>query len=437
MKFRLHFLLIMPLLAVLATNAAFWEFIYGPQIDQEPDGIKLYTYGLFAGFTAFLFLYGRSMEPLIRGWLWVVLAVIGGLMLESYANQGSWLAYPHVFSKLFMLLILLGTYTFYRRFGLPSLGQVVSVLVLVLIANLLVFHRDSLSLSAFAENERGFASSSAYLFLPVALYCLNRYLAKGSLLLLLGFFMSLVFILFLQHRSVWIATVIAVPIDLLLLRRAGGVRFSFNKILLLIALPVGLGSLGVGAIVLNNPEVITRMQTNVEDMANADKQGTGSWRLKQLESYLPLVYERPIAGWRLEGFEVPMQFYDPSNDQPMWADRTGHHFHNFYLDRAFYFGILGILLVLLVPVIRVAQRLLQRGPLRTDTALLMAYFISLLVFSASYDWSTYHFALLGLMLAAIAEPEPLLSDVAAEDAEAANEAPARQPLVQPRTYAPA
>jgi len=435
MKIRLHFLLIVPLLAVLATNAAFWEFIYGPMIDQEPEGIKLYTYGLFAAFTACLVLYGRGMEPIIRTWMWVVLAVIGGLMLESYANQGSWLAYPHVFSKLFMLLILLGTYAFYRRFGLPSLGQVVSVLVLVLITNLLVFHRDSLSLSAFAENERGFSSSSAYLFVPVALFCLNRYLARGGMLLLLGFFMSLVFILFLQHRSVWIATAIAVPIDLLLLRRSASVRFTFNKVLLLVALPAVLGSLGVGAIVLNNPEVIIRMQTNVEDMANADKQGTGSWRLKQLESYLPLVYERPIAGWRLEGFEVPMQFYDPSNNQPMWADRTGHHFHNFYLDRAFYFGILGILLVLLVPVIRVVQRIWQPGPLRADTALWMAYFICLLVFSTSYDWSTYHFAFLGLMLAAIAEPEePLAPTDEAEEPEAA---PARRPLPQPRTYAPA
>ena len=104
-----------------------------------------------------------------------------------------------------------------------------------------------------------------------------------------------------------------------------------------------------------------------------------------------------------------MQFYDPSSDQPMWPDYTGHHFHNFYLDRAFYFGILGILLVLLVPIIRVVQRVLQPGPMRADTAALIAYFGCLLVFSASYDWSTYHFALLGLLLAAIGEPEPVIA----------------------------
>ncbi len=406
MKINLRFILILPLLAVLATNAAFWEFIYGPQVDQEPEGVKLYTYLLFALSVASIVFYGRYMEPLIRKWMYVVLACIGGLMLESYADQGSWMAYPHVFSKLFVLLIMFGIYAFHRRFGLPSMSQVIGALVFVLLTNLLVFHRDSLSLSAFAENERGFGSAAAYLFVPVTLYCLNRYLTHGNILMLLSFFVCLPLIIFLQHRSVWIATAIAVPFDLLLLLRTPGARFSFTKVVMLVGLPAILGSLGVTMVVLNNPEVVTRMQTNVEDMANADKQGTGSWRLKQIESYMPLVEKRPVAGWRLEGFEVPMQFYDPSNDKPMWADRTGHHFHNFYLDRAYYFGIIGIMMVLLVPLIRVGQRLFQRGPMRADTALLISYFGCLLVFGASYDWSTYHFGLLGLLLAAVAEPEP-------------------------------
>jgi hypothetical protein len=406
MKINLRFILILPLLAVLATNAAFWEFIYGPQVDQEPEGIKLYTYLLFALSVTSIVFYGRYMEPLIRKWMYVVLACIGGLMLESYADQGSWMAYPHVFSKLFVLLIMFGIYAFHRRFGLPSMSQLIGALTFVLLANLLVFHRDSLSLSAFAENERGFGSAAAYLFVPVTLYCLNRYLTHGNILMLLSFFVCLPLIIFLQHRSVWIATAIAVPLDLLLLLRTPGARFSFSKVVMLVGLPAILGSLGVTMVVLNNPEVVTRMQTNVEDMANADKQGTGSWRLKQIESYMPLVYDRPVAGWRLEGFEVPMQFYDPSNDKPMWADRTGHHFHNFYLDRAYYFGIIGIIMVLLVPLIRVGQRLFQRGPMRADTALLISYFVCLLVFGASYDWSTYHFGLLGLLLAAVAEPEP-------------------------------
>ena len=415
-KFNYSFVLMLPMLAIFATNAAFWEFIYGPQVDQEPGGVKNYTYALFGLSVVAMVLYGRYMEPLMKKWMWVVLAYIGVLMLESYANQGSWIAYPHVFSKMFMYLILFGVYAFHRRFGMPSMGQLIGAVTFVMVANLMVFHRDSLSLSAFAENERGFQSSSAYLFVLVSMYCLNRYLTHNSVTMLFSFFLCLPLIIFLQHRSVWIATAIAVPLDLLLLTRTTGARFSFAKVMGLVAVPAILGSLGIFLIVLNNPEVVTRMQTNVEDMANTDKQGTGSWRLKQLESYVPLVQDRPIAGWRLEGFEVPMQFYDPSNDQPMWPDHTGHHFHNFYLDRAFYFGIIGIIMIVLVPVIRVVQRLFQRGPMRADTAMLIAHFGCLLVFGTSYDWSTYHYALIGLMLAAIAEPEAVpLSEPAKKD----------------------
>jgi hypothetical protein len=362
---------------------------------------------LFAASMGCIVLYGRYLEPIMRLWLYVVLAAIGGLMLESYANWGSWMVYPHVFSKLLVLLILFGIYTFHRRFGMPPLRQLFNVLTLVLLANLLVFHRDSLSMSAFVENERGFGAAAAYLFVPITLFNLNGYLVKGRLSSLLFFFFCLPLIIFLQHRSVWIATAVAIPINVLLLRRVPGVRFSIPKFVMLVVLPLILGSIGVTAVVLNNPDVVQRLQDSVEDISNADKQGTGSWRLKQLQSYLPLVQDRPMAGWRLEGFEVPMQFYDPSSDQPMWADRTGHHFHNFYLDRAFYFGVLGILLVLMVPLISVIRRLLVRAVLQPEAAAFIAYFFCLLVYSASYDWATYHFGMLGLMLASLSVRTPL------------------------------
>ncbi|MBC8085600.1 MAG: hypothetical protein H7Z21_20575, partial [Hymenobacter sp.] len=70
------------------------------------------------------------------------------------------------------------------------------------------------------------------------------------------------------------------------------------------------------------------------------------------------------------------------------------------------FGILGVLLVLLVPLISLFRRLRQSRWLAPDTVLLVAYFGSLLLFGTSYDWSTYHFGVVGLLLAALAEPRP-------------------------------
>lgn len=429
MKIRLHFLRILPMLAVFCTSSVFWEFLYGSMADQEPEQLKYLNYALLAGGLASVVLYWRYMQPLVQKWFFVWVGVIVWLVLESYAGWGKWLVYPHVFNKFFVLLLTFGIYAFHRRYGLPPFRQLINVLLFVLLLNLLVLHRDSLSFSAFVENERGFNSSAAYLFVLVALFFLNRYLVQNSLFALLIFFVCLPLILFLQHRSVWIATIIALPLDLLFLRWAKAARFSTVKMTLLVALPAIMGALGIMTIVLDNPQVVQRFEQSIDDIANADKQGTGSWRLKQLESYVPLVAERPIAGWRLEGFDVPMQFYDPSSDEPMWPDHTGHHFHDFYLDRVFYFGILGVLLVLLVPFISIGRRLAQSRRMTPDTAALIAYFGSLIVFSTSYDWSTYHFGLLGLILAAVAEPLP--QPTAAEAAPATTPTTAPQPTLLP------
>ncbi|MBW3129569.1 O-antigen ligase family protein [Hymenobacter profundi] len=424
MKIKLNFLALLPILAILATSKAFWEFAFGAdRVDQEPGELKFLVYALLAGSLASIWFYWRYFEPLMRKWLIAVLLVIGGMILESYAGWGSVLEYAHVFNKLFVLLMIFGIYGFYRRHGLPPMQQLSTVILLVSLGNLVLFHRESLSLSAFVENERGFNAASAYLFVLVILLSLNNYLLRNSLASLLVVFVCMPLVIFLQHRSVWIAMFIAIPIDVWLLRRARLARFSPVKMVMLLVIPFILGSLGITMLVLDNPQVVTRFEQSIDDIANADKQGTGSWRLKQIESYIPLVEERPIAGWRLEGFEVPMQFYDPSSDMPMWKDRTGHHFHNFYLDRAFYFGLVGVLLVVLVPIVLITRRLLRSRALDADTAALVAFFISLVVFGTSYDWSTYHYGLIGLMLAALAEPMP--DDLAIQPRSAAQ--PRRAP----------
>jgi len=417
MKIKLNFLALLPILAILATSKAFWEFAFGAdRVDQEPGELKFLTYALLAGSLAAIWLYWRYFEPLMRKWLVVLLLVIGSMMLESYAGWGTVLEYAHVFNKLFVLLMIFGIYGFYRRHGLPPMQQLSTVILLVSLGNLVLFHRESLSLSAFVENERGFNAASAYLFVLVILLSLNNYLLRNSFASLLVVFVCMPLVIFLQHRSVWIAMFIAIPVDVWLLRRARLARFSPVKMVMLFVIPFILGSVGITMLVLDNPQVVTRFEQSIDDIANADKQGTGSWRLKQIESYLPLVQERPIAGWRLEGFEVPMQFYDPSSDMPMWKDRTGHHFHNFYLDRAFYFGILGVLLVVLVPIVLVTRRLLRSRFMDADTAALVAFFISLIAFGTSYDWSTYHYGLIGLMLAALAEPQPTAVPATAQSA---------------------
>ena len=95
-----------------------------------------------------------------------------------------------------------------------------------------------------------------------------------------------------------------------------------------------------------------------------------------------------------------MQLYDEAGDQ-VWANYTGHHFHSFYLDRLFYFGGLGVLLVVLVPLLRLLRTLWRAGPLSAELVAVLSFVATFFVFGISYDWPGYLYGVLGLLLATV------------------------------------
>ena len=392
-------LLLLPLLLAFGTEAAFSEFF---SATQDDPALVRYELGLPVLGLGVACWYARRMEPVVRWGLWLTVAYLLALLLEGY-NNGT--LYNHVFSKVLVIFLMYGTYGFYQPRGVPALRLLVGLLFGVLVLNLLLEHPEAISKRAFLDQERGFSATSALLLVLPVLLCLNWFLQRGSLLALAGFFGGLVLVVFLQHRSVWIATSVALVVNVGLLGwRVPSVRFSAHRLGLLLVLPAAIGFLGGLATVLNNPDIVKKFERNFDDITKADTQGTGSWRLKQMHSYQPLIAERPLTGWRQQGFELPVQFYDPSSDQPMWPDMTGHHFHSFYLDRLFYFGWAGLLLVVVLPCVQLVRRLAHPAPLTAEAAALISLLLGGLVFGLSYDWPAYFYALLGLLLVAAAPP---------------------------------
>ncbi|WP_426491043.1 O-antigen ligase family protein [Hymenobacter sp. 102] len=403
MKVNLRFRHVLPALLVLLTDRAFTEFVVA-----EPDdpALGLYNYAITGFSLLLLALYFRYLSPVMRRWLLVVGGSIGALALESYNTWGTPFMYLHVFAKLLALLPIFALYAYYRRHPLP-MGLLMGLLVAGLAGSLAIFHPDALSLSAFLDTERGFDVTSAFLLMLPALYYLTQYLTQGGLLRLGVFFVLLALIVFLQHRTVWLTTGLALALIALLglTTRLAGARLTMPRLLPMLVLPLLAVGLGGTALVLDDPQVLRKLESNVEDITHADKQGTGNWRLKQWEAYQSFVEEHPIAGMRLEGFELPMQFYG-DGDHPVWADRTGHHFHSFYLDRLFYFGILGVLLVVAVPFWQLLKRALQPVPLSPEAATLLCFSSCALLYGVSYDWPPYLYGLIGLTLAVVA-PVPV------------------------------
>ena len=405
MKLNLRFLYLLPLLALFFTDRALNAAFFGKEADGAAD--QLLEYALAGGSLLAVAAYYRHLQGYVRTWFWVLLGCGGALALESMARWHTWAVYPHVFGKLMALLPLFGLYAFYRRFPPPPFGQLVAGLLPALLLSLTFIYPEALSLSSFLTTERGFSVTSTYLLLPVALLCLNRYLTANNFFSALAFLLCVVLIVFLQHRTVWVCTAVAVLVNVLLVAlRVPTARAWASRLAVLSSLGLGLGLMSGLAVVLDNPDVVRKLATSLADIEHPTTQGTGTFRLEQYRSYLPLVQERPLTGWRLEGFEVPIQFYSLDSGEPIWPDRTGHHFHSFYLDRLFYFGGVGMLLVLLVPVVVLGRCLLSRAPLPAETAAWLAYAVTFLLFGLSYDWPAYCYGLLGLVLALTSRPGP-------------------------------
>lgn len=431
MKLNLRFLYLLPVLGVLGSDNAITELIL---TDKNSPLLDLYGKLLLAVSCGILVFCYRYQAPLMRRWLLVVLVALGALALESYAGWHTWLVYPHVFAKLLVLLHVFAIYAFHRRFGLPPFGLLMGLILLGLGTNLLFYHPDALSLSAFLRNQRGFESTSAMLLLLPTLYYLNQYFTRGGLGRLVLFFVGVTLIVFLQHRSVWIAMGVALALNglLLALGRVEGARLNSARLVPMVLIPILVLLLG-GVAVVSNPRVLKRLEASLDDIQHADEQGTGSWRFVQLNAYLPFIEEHPVAGMRLEGFELPVQFYHLANDGgsevPVWQDRTGHHFHSFYVDRLFYFGVAGLLLTLLVPLRLLVRRLLSPVPMAPATMACIVFSLSTLVYGFSYDWALYFFAVLGLSLAAAAAPH--LVPVPAPRGPVSLPVPQPVPLVAP------
>ncbi|KUG07187.1 O-antigen ligase family protein [Solirubrum puertoriconensis] len=403
MIISLRFRFLIVLLVVLLTDRAFTAFAFE---DADDPVLWMCMQLLTAGMLGLSVLYLRCFSPTMRKWYFVMLACLAALALESRIGWDTWMVYPHVFNKLLVIMPLFAVYGFYRRYGMPPLSLLMGFLLVGLAASLVINFPEALSLASFVDNERGFNVESTYLLLLLALYYFNQYMAKGGLPRLLVFFVALGMIVFLQHRTVWLCTLLALTLNVFMLRRTKGVTLSFQRFMPLFVLPIVVALGGGIGVVLNNPEVLARLETSIEDIQNPDKQGTGSWRLQQFRSYEPFIQEHPVAGMRLKGFELPIQFYSTESKLKVWKDGTGHHFHSWYVDRLFYFGIIGVLLVLVVPIKLVIRRLRSPEPLDANSAAFLAFLGSSLLYSFSYDWPYYMYSVYGFALA-IMDPLPV------------------------------
>ncbi|UZR93204.1 O-antigen ligase family protein [Chondrinema litorale] len=376
---------------VYFTDSLFLSVIVGKDSELQLPVTRVVWIVTFLG-SLYLVNY---MSSFMRTWCIASALIFLYFILESLYLYGSFFQFPRVFSKVLEIFSIFYVYGFYKKFnGKINVENVVHFIAIFFILNAAIVNRTAFSVVSFAEHDRGFTAESVYFLVIPILYFFNKYFSDKSAKYLFygGFFLFIV--IFLQHRTVWIATSVALFINFLMYRKSG-LKIDLSAFIP-IALIVFVAAFFVGFFILTNETIVTKLNESIDDLANPTGQGTGSWRWEQFTSYWPFIVDNFLFGMRLQGFELPVQFFD--RDNLAFEDGTGHHFHSYYVDRLFYFGITGLLFIM-APVIYYITFLVGKiKKLGLDRIAFLGFVGSAIVYSLSYKIQLNVYASVGFFI---------------------------------------
>lgn len=403
MKLNYSIIFAIPFMLILMMDE-----MYIKMMAPENELLQINLFNLFVKGSAVLsFCYSiinfQRMSPYMRVAFFLLTAYVFALVLESYFKYSTFMVYPHVFLKLFLLSYTFFIYTFYKKNPHLNFKHIVYFILIGFVLHLFIVHPQSLSISAFTSHERGAVATSVYMLMVPLMYFLGTYVYEGKLYNLFATFFVLGLIVFFQHRTVWICSTFAIAVFYLYIKFKADKPINLVGRMLPIAFIVTVVSIVMSAFIFTmNPEIIAKFQENFTDIENYDSQGTGGWRYLQFLSYLPFIEDNLMIGMRFEGFELPIQFYQEDIDKPVFEDGNGHFFHSFYVDILFYVGLAGMF-VYFMTMIHPIRKSITKSPLPIIQIILLTFIASGFVYGISYILPPFYFGVLGFCITLIEE----------------------------------
>jgi hypothetical protein len=395
-KFKKETLYVLPLLLLLATDELFYPFaeeggfasIYE---DLATNLVKLT--GLLSVGMVFLYINKFNKGLLIVLVFAIIYLVI--LAFESMYLYSSAMQYPHVILKLFNLFVALAIFAVYADRYAPNF-QLIMPFVIVGLLLQIALNPEMFSLQAFVDRNRGLPAPSVFILCLPCIFYFNRYLISLKPVELLIFLFIFVFILIANHRTVWVTIAFSLLINLFLLRNS--IHFNIGKVLGSLILVIVIAGFVFSIAISYSAEVEETIITNITNILNPTEDKTGSWRMEQMKSYLPVVENNLLAGMRWKGFELPIQFYHPDAGIALFEDGSGHHFHSFYFDILFYFGIVGLLLFILLMTWPLTTMLNHHLQLNSLTLSFFIFSLSGLVYGLAYNLPFSYWIIIGITI---------------------------------------
>lgn len=342
---------------------------------------------------------------------WLLLVGIILLVLESKYEYGQWVYSYFVIKRFAYCGLALSAYYVMGRVGEVKLAYAVyAIFGFYFINQILLGQIFEYSLSSDTRTTTAF--ESLYLVIPF-LYFLVRYLKEHRLGQLAAALSTLVFIVFLLHRSVISAAVGAagLVLGLAVLGKLPGNRLPLGRTAVVLALLAGLTGPLLG--MLPEKKMASFMES-MNGLVDPKEDNTGSWRVEQSEFYLKLIPERPLLGWRYTGYDRGEVM--ENEDFP----EKGTIIHSQYIDQLYNYGAVGLGITLLISLGTLATMYRRNRTFTTEHLVLFGFIASGLVFSVSYQLPVYYWGFVGVgMFYGLHRPATRLSEKAASGAKPA------------------
>lgn len=330
------------------------------------------------------------LPPLYKCVAWLLGLGLVGLVLESKYEYGQFVYSYFVIKRFAYCGLALMAYAVTKQAGELKIQYAVCVIFAFFVINQLVLGQI-FSYSFTSETRTVYSNETLYLIIPL-LYYFVTYVHKHRIMDLLMVFFTFALIVILLHRSVISAAAVAlvgmgglVLIGKLSTGATGGFPLGRTvatiTVILLLTIPL-IGSL---------PEnKVNGLVESLGGILDPKEDNTGSWRLEQSEHYLNLIPERPVLGWRYEGYDRGEVMVN--EDFP----EKGTIIHSQYIDMLYNYGAAGLAINLLLILGTLTTMYRRNRTFTTEQVVLFGFIVSGLVYAVSYQLPVFYWAFVGV-----------------------------------------
>ncbi len=361
--------------------------IYGgnalnPLLDKAVSGTTL------IGIIALIIFYFRQ-PPLYKTVAWLLLLGVIGLVLESKYEYGQFVYSYFVIKRFAYCGLALMAYAVATQAGELKIQWVNYLIFAFYIINQL-FLGQIFSYNLTSDSRTVTSNEALYLVIP-CLYYLMMYMKDRKVSDLLWMLFTFAFIVFLLHRSVISAAIVAIGVvaGLSIVGKlpAGGFpvgRTLGTFVVLLILLAPAL------AVMPGNK--VNAFMENIGGILDPKEDNTGSWRLEQSEYYLSKIPDKPILGWRYVGYDNGEIM--ENEDFP----EKGTIIHSQYIDMLYNYGAVGLAINLLI-ILGTLLALYRRNKVFSiEQTVLFGFLVSGLIYAVSYQLPVFFWGFVGLAM---------------------------------------